>query len=1407
MFGAPPDAAARNFPMTLLRRHAFDRAILFSYVVAICFALASRAHAQLPAGWNSQGIGSPGSGGNAAISGGTWTVSGGGADIWNAADQFEFVSRTLRGDGSVIARVGSVGNTSGWAKSGVMIRGDASAGAAYADVVVTPSNSVVFQSRAAAGASAQTISAGGIVAAPVWVRVTRSGDSVSGSFSYDGVNWVQIGERQNVALGASALAGLAVCAGNNAALSTSTFTSVGIVPAGWADADVGAPSVAGSATFDGATLTIGGSGEVYGSSDQFHFTSQSFVGDVVVVAKVNSLAGGGAYAKAGVMIRDGATANAGYAFSFLTPSTGVGGQGANFEYRNGAGSAAQSAANTSGVTAPGWVKLVRRGGALTAYRSADGVSWTQNGPTVSIAMGATVQVGVAVSAGGSALNTAVFSGVSVMPADWSGADIGAPALAGSARFDGMTWRVSGGGADIWGTADQFHFAQQVLTGDVTLIAKVRSQSNTGDFAKAGLMIRDGVGADASYAFAFLTPTNPQPFAGAIFEFRNGAGNAAQSIGYTPGVAAPAWLKLVRAGNVFTASQSDDGQSWTILGSITIGMSATVRVGLAVDANDNAALNSAEFSDVFVGVNYRDPFLRTNGILFKNNRGAGDAVKLRGTNLGGWMLHENWITGLDSSELPDDITMRNTLVSRFGVATANRIVAAFEDNWITELDLDNVRALGLNVLRVPFSYRNVMDANFNWRSDAFTQLDWIVDEAWKRGLYTILDLHGAPGGASPFMSSGIVGGGVLWTDVNLQNAATEIWTRLAQHYAGHPGVAAYDLLNEPVPPSHNAVWSLYDRFYDAIRAVDAEHVVMMEGAGGAGVDNSYWSVDTLPAPSSWGWTNVAYQTHAYALDGGTGAEGTAQWQVTQLGFHGVPILIGEFNLGDRELFGVQLWDDNNLNWTSWTYKVRHWIGSDWGIYGVTQWPGSPNLQTASASQILSDYATVTTAKHFGLHAALGGIFGTPLLANDRYTTTPGTALYVAPAQGVLVNDTDPNLGQPGITMKAYLVDAPAHGTLNLYEDGSFYYVPTYGFTGTDTFRYFVWDNRNDSANIATVSITVAPLPAGWTSADIGTPGLSGGAVFNIGDATWIVRGGGADIYGTGDQFQYAMQDFAADGALVARVTSVENTNASAKAGVMMRSSTGVGSRYAYVFATPSGVYFQTRTTTSGSASTVGSAAITGPVWLKLTRSGTTFIAWWSSDGATWTALGTQTLTMSATPKAGLAVTAHDDAKLNTSTFANVALTTFTGFTAWQYQNFTAAQLGNSAISALLADANNDGVKNLLAYSAGLTPWASASAASGGLPVAANANGRLALTFTRGTANTELTLTVQGADSIAGQWTDLARSAGGAAFASLVAGVVVNESGAGTLRTVEVRDVFLMADPVHPRRFLRLRVSNP
>ena len=352
-----------------------------------------------------------------------------------------------------------------------------------------------------------------------------------------------------------------------------------------------------------------------------------------------------------------------------------------------------------------------------------------------------------------------------------------------------------------------------------------------------------------------------------------------------------------------------------------------------------------------------------------------------------------------------------------------------------------------------------------------QLDWVVDEAWKRGIYTVLDLHGAPGGASPFYSSGLIGGGALWTNDSLQELAVELWEGVAEHYAGHPGVAGYDLLNEPVPPSTDALNALYDEMYEAIRAVDPDHCIIM-GAGGGEAVGGYWSINTLPAPSEMGWTNVAYQSHSYATTTNTNPQGEAQWQVWQHESHpNVPMLVGEFNLGSEQAYGVQLWDDNAINWTTWCFKARY--GNEalhWGIYKGNTWPLTPDLDTDSAESILATYAAAApTEGNYSLDERNAAIYGTPLPEDDMYSTAPETALYVAPVSGVLVNDLLSDTGS------AERVDGPWHGSLSLWDDGSLYYEPDEGFSGTDGFRYSVQGATNESSRLATVYLLVEEQP--------------------------------------------------------------------------------------------------------------------------------------------------------------------------------------------------------------------------------------------------------------------------------------------------------------------------------------------
>jgi len=155
-------------------------------------------------------------------------MQGGGGDIWGTTDQFHFAWQSLAGDGTVSARVASQGATSPWAKAGVMLRQTGDAASAYYAIEVTPSNGIVIQYRASAGANAvMQASIPGTV--PAFVRASRSGGTFTASTSTDGVTWTPVAG-SGVTLGASGsmLAGLAVTSHDTSASSTVSFDSVAV---------------------------------------------------------------------------------------------------------------------------------------------------------------------------------------------------------------------------------------------------------------------------------------------------------------------------------------------------------------------------------------------------------------------------------------------------------------------------------------------------------------------------------------------------------------------------------------------------------------------------------------------------------------------------------------------------------------------------------------------------------------------------------------------------------------------------------------------------------------------------------------------------------------------------------------------------------------------------------------------------------------------------------------------------------------------------------------------------------------------------------------------------------------------------------------------------------------------------
>jgi hypothetical protein len=180
-----------------------------------------------------------------------------------------------------------------------------------------------------------------------------------------------------------------------------------------------------------------------------------------------------------------------------------------------------------------------------------------------------------------------------LPAGLRDGDVGAVGLPGSAAYAGATFSVVASGADIWGTADAFHDVYQSLAGDGTIIARVDSLGDTDPWAKAGVMIRETMDPSSPFVDMLVTPGN-----GTALQDRAGFGaQCATTAG--PVATAPYWVELVRTGSVFTGAVSADGVNWTVVGSVFVGMSTDVYVGLAVTAHNKATLTTATFDQVAI----------------------------------------------------------------------------------------------------------------------------------------------------------------------------------------------------------------------------------------------------------------------------------------------------------------------------------------------------------------------------------------------------------------------------------------------------------------------------------------------------------------------------------------------------------------------------------------------------------------------------------------------------------------------------------------------------------------------------------------------------------------------------------------------------------------------------------------
>ena len=378
---------------------------------------------------------------------------------------------------------------------------------------------------------------------------------------------------------------------------------------------------------------------------------------------------------------------------------------------------------------------------------------------------------------------------------------------------------------------------------------------------------------------------------------------------------------------------------------------------------------------------QENFLKAKGRNLRDQYGKGDVVNLRGTNAGGYLLQECWLTPTaETNDVRAESDIYKILEIRFGKEGMYELLKIYQDSYWTEADFQRIADLGANCIRLPFWYRNLVDENGAFYENAFERMDDFVEMAGKYGLYVILDFHGAPGSQSGSDHSGVDG-------KNFKEMASEfffgknaeanqelyyvIWEAIAQHYEGNPVVAGYDLLNEPYcsyrysskrseEELHTILWEVYDQAYDRIRAIDEDHVIIMEAV---------WDPWDLPKPKDYGWDNIMYEYHNYLYDDYDNATGA---QITNMENklksiakynYKVPCYMGEFSYFSKAATwdeGLDLLTKYGINWTMWSYKCVDEFGN-WGLYNHPANLGEINLMTATYEEIVEFWGRMDECK--------------------------------------------------------------------------------------------------------------------------------------------------------------------------------------------------------------------------------------------------------------------------------------------------------------------------------------------------------------------------------------------------------------------------------------------------------------
>jgi hypothetical protein len=341
--------------------------------------------------------------------------------------------------------------------------------------------------------------------------------------------------------------------------------------------------------------------------------------------------------------------------------------------------------------------------------------------------------------------------------------------------------------------------------------------------------------------------------------------------------------------------------------------------------------------------------------------SGKKVLLQGVGLGNWMLPEGymWKFG-ENGDRPRKI---EKIVSDYlGQEKAAKFWKTYRRNFITEADIKRIAELGYNSVRPALNSRLFITEGENnvFVDEGFELLDNLVSWCKKYHIYVIIDMHGAPGGQTgQNIDDSPKDEPELFMNPKNEELLVKLWVKIADRYKDEPNVAAYDLLNEPLPERTGAAAKykdqlvpMYEKLIKAIRAVDKKHMFTLEGYNWA----NNWSTFDRKLDD-----NMFFQFHYYCWNDPDNLNDISGFLKKRDQLN-TPVWVGETGERNNTIYfaTTQYFEKNNIGWSFWPWKKMETVNTPFSYKSPDGWDeivrysrkgGNPN--SANAEKIFGD----------------------------------------------------------------------------------------------------------------------------------------------------------------------------------------------------------------------------------------------------------------------------------------------------------------------------------------------------------------------------------------------------------------------------------------------------------------------